>query len=143
LFNVTEIDIHSPSVSINGQSSSCLASFLARIYFISFVLISEYVLINIVVGVLMKHLDVYISFKLMQNYFILFDFFLKDSEKMVLVNKEIDKEIHKQLDEKERNRRQEFVYDQLGKFCGDNGNGDGDGEIGRQNQFLKSLLKNM
>lgn len=60
MFNVTEIDIHSPSVSINGQSSSCLASLLARIYFISFVLISEYVLINIVVGVLMKHLDVYI-----------------------------------------------------------------------------------
>lgn len=75
------------------------------------------------------------------QHFILFDFFLKDSEKMVLVNQEIDKEIHKQLDEKERNRGQEFVYDQFGKFCG--GNGNEDGEIGRQNPFLQSLLKNM
>jgi hypothetical protein len=77
LHNVTEIDIYNLPVNINGQSSSCLASFLARIYFISFVLISEYVLINIVVGVLMKHLDVYIllSFKLTCNiilYYLIF-----------------------------------------------------------------------
>ena len=58
MHNVNEIDIHSPPISLNGQSSSCLASFLARIYFISFVLISEYVIINIVVAVLMKHLEV-------------------------------------------------------------------------------------
>jgi hypothetical protein len=77
----------------------------------------------------------------MQHYFILFDFFLKDSEKMELVNQEIDKEIHKQLDEKERNQGQEFVYDQSGKFC--DGDGNGDGEIGQQNPFLQTLLDNM
>ena len=61
LYNVTEIDIHNRPVDINIQSSSlCLAPLLARIYFIKFVLISEYVLINIVVAVLLKHLEVYL-----------------------------------------------------------------------------------
>jgi hypothetical protein len=62
LHNVTEIDIHNRPVDTNVQSSLCLAPVLARFYFIKFVLISEYVLINIVVAVLLKHLEVYTYF---------------------------------------------------------------------------------
>jgi hypothetical protein len=39
-------------------SSMCLASFLTPIYFIVFVLMAQFVLVNVVVAVLMKHLDV-------------------------------------------------------------------------------------
>lgn len=55
---VNSIDINNPPIN-NGPLPACLLSFLARIYFIAFVMISEYVLINIVVAVLLKHLEVY------------------------------------------------------------------------------------
>jgi voltage-dependent calcium channel T type alpha-1G len=41
----------------NG-STVCLASVLAPIYFVIFVLMAQFVLVNVVVAVLMKHLDV-------------------------------------------------------------------------------------
>lgn len=40
------------------SSSMCLASVLAPIYFVIFVLMAQFVLVNVVVAVLMKHLDV-------------------------------------------------------------------------------------
>ncbi len=39
-------------------NNSCLASMIAPIYFIIFVLMAQFVLVNVVVAVLMKHLDV-------------------------------------------------------------------------------------
>ena len=39
----------------------CLASILAPIYFVIFVLMAQFVLVNVVVAVLMKHLDVNIQ----------------------------------------------------------------------------------
>lgn len=45
--------------STNQPSSSmCLSSILAPIYFVIFVLMAQFVLVNVVVAVLMKHLDV-------------------------------------------------------------------------------------
>lgn len=57
--NAINIDVNNPSFDNNGSPSACLLSFLARIYFVAFILISEYVLINIVVAVLLKHLEVF------------------------------------------------------------------------------------
>ena len=39
----------------------CLASVIAPIYFVVFVLMAQFVLVNVVVAVLMKHLDVNIA----------------------------------------------------------------------------------
>lgn len=41
-----------------STSNMCLASILAPIYFVIFVLMAQFVLVNVVVAVLMKHLDV-------------------------------------------------------------------------------------
>ena len=61
--NVIKININNPPFDKNDPPSECLVSFLARIYFIAFVMISEYVLINIVVAVLLKHLEVFYILK--------------------------------------------------------------------------------
>ncbi len=45
-----------PDGSLNN--STCLAAVLAPIYFVIFVLMAQFVLVNVVVAVLMKHLDV-------------------------------------------------------------------------------------
>ena len=45
----------------------CLASMLAPIYFVIFVLMAQFVLVNVVVAVLMKHLDVSFCF-FFENY---------------------------------------------------------------------------
>ena len=45
----------------DDESKMCLASFLAPVYFIVFVLMAQFVLVNVVVAVLMKHLDVNIN----------------------------------------------------------------------------------
>lgn len=42
----------------NPGATMCLASILAPIYFVIFVLMAQFVLVNVVVAVLMKHLDV-------------------------------------------------------------------------------------
>ncbi|CAF0940376.1 unnamed protein product, partial [Brachionus calyciflorus] len=64
-------------------SSMCLASFLAPIYFVIFVLMAQFVLVNVVVAVLMKHLD--------------------DSNKMMADDADMDEEIEKQLEDEARN----------------------------------------
>ena len=56
--SASEIDINNLPFDKNEPPSICLASFLARIYFIAFKIISEYVLINKVIDVLTKYLDV-------------------------------------------------------------------------------------
>jgi voltage-dependent calcium channel T type alpha-1G len=45
-----------------NPNSVCLASILAPIYFVIFVLMAQFVLVNVVVAVLMKHLDVIMRF---------------------------------------------------------------------------------
>ena len=64
-------------------SSMCLASMLAPIYFVIFVLMAQFVLVNVVVAVLMKHLD--------------------ESNKMMADDAEMDEEIEKQLEAEARN----------------------------------------
>lgn len=61
----------------------CLASILAPIYFVIFVLMAQFVLVNVVVAVLMKHLD--------------------ESNKMMADDAEMDEEIEKQLEAEARN----------------------------------------
>ncbi len=61
----------------------CLASVLAPIYFVIFVLMAQFVLVNVVVAVLMKHLD--------------------ESNKMLADDAEMDEEIEKQLEVEARN----------------------------------------
>lgn len=66
-----------------NTSSMCLASILAPIYFVIFVLMAQFVLVNVVVAVLMKHLD--------------------ESNKMMADDAEMDEEIEKQLEAEARN----------------------------------------
>jgi flagellar biosynthesis/type III secretory pathway M-ring protein FliF/YscJ len=61
----------------------CLASILAPIYFVIFVLMAQFVLVNVVVAVLMKHLD--------------------ESNKMMADDAEMDEEIERQLEAEARN----------------------------------------
>ena len=61
----------------------CLSSVLAPIYFVIFVLMAQFVLVNVVVAVLMKHLD--------------------ESNKMLADDAEMDEEIEKQLEVEARN----------------------------------------
>ena len=49
---------HSGDGPIEMNNSACLASMIAPIYFVIFVLMAQFVLVNVVVAVLMKHLDV-------------------------------------------------------------------------------------
>jgi len=63
--------------------SVCLASVIAPIYFVVFVLMAQFVLVNVVVAVLMKHLD--------------------DSNKMMADDAELDEEIEKQLENEAKN----------------------------------------
>ena len=96
---VISIDINNPPIN-NGPLPSCLLSFLARIYFISFVMVSEYVLINIVVAVLLKHLEVFQT-KWFIFYLIIYIFSNQDLDKIEMEKKEMDTEIFRQLSEKE------------------------------------------
>ena len=80
--------LHSSNASSSSlphtyNSSICLASMLAPIYFVIFVLMAQFVLVNVVVAVLMKHLD--------------------ESNKMMADDAEMDEEIEKQLEAEARN----------------------------------------
>ena len=68
----TSIDINNPPFDeINGPLKSiCLMSVLTNVYFSSFVVISIYVLINILVAVLLKHQEVIKEIKLLCRLFI-------------------------------------------------------------------------
>ena len=69
--------------AVHNPSAICLASVLAPIYFVIFVLMAQFVLVNVVVAVLMKHLD--------------------ESNKMQADDAEMDEEIEKQLEVEARN----------------------------------------
>ena len=86
---VISIDINNPPIN-NGPLPACLLSFLARIYFIAFVMISEYVLINIVVAVLLKHLEVFFLQKFIY-YLMTFHLFSKNMGKIEIEKAEMDK----------------------------------------------------
>jgi len=59
------IDINNPPLDKNRPPNYfCIMSILSHAYFVLFVIISIYVLINILVAVLLKHLEV------LKNYFI-------------------------------------------------------------------------
>ena len=58
LDNLAEININNPPFENHEPPSACLLSALAPIYFVVFVLISQFVLLNVVVAVLLKQLDV-------------------------------------------------------------------------------------
>jgi len=56
-----DIDINNPPFDKTGPpKSECFLSILTHVYFVAFVMISIYVLINILVAVLLKHLEVLI-----------------------------------------------------------------------------------
>ena len=63
-------DINPGSTNVHTM---CLASMLAPIYFVIFVLMAQFVLVNVVVAVLMKHLDVSCFF-FEKSYFYLMKF---------------------------------------------------------------------
>jgi len=44
--------------SADCQRNCCVSAVVAPIYFVVFVLVSQFVLVNVVVAVLMKHLEV-------------------------------------------------------------------------------------
>lgn len=91
-------------------SSICLASVLAPIYFVIFVLMAQFVLVNVVVAVLMKHLDViWIIHKLLHNQLIII--IEQESNKMQADDAEMDEEIEKQLENEARNNL--FTDDRL------------------------------
>ncbi len=71
---------------------------IAPIYFVIFVLMAQFVLVNVVVAVLMKKLDVIKMKK--KNFFLFFIIFLfnQESNKMMADDAEIDEEIERQLE---------------------------------------------
>jgi len=72
LDNESQIDINNLPSEKQNPPSACLLSVLAPFYFVVFVLISQFVLINIVVAVLLKQLNVniYVNLNLTLLYFV-------------------------------------------------------------------------
>jgi hypothetical protein len=68
---------------------------LAPIYFVVFVLMAQFVLVNVVVAVLMKKLDVNKRKNFTKKIIISF---LKESNRMMADDAEIDEEIERQLE---------------------------------------------
>ena len=74
-------------------------------------MISEYVLINIVVAVLIKSLDVnyFIYFLIIKNFLLkVYSLIFKDSTNMEIENQKIDKEITRLLEEKEQTQHNDI-----------------------------------
>ena len=90
---------------------------IAPIYFVVFVLMAQFVLVNVVVAVLMKKLDVNkknfkTTAKILFDFLIVF-FFLKESNRTMADDTEIDEEIERQLeaDEQARNYIEKPLFD--------------------------------
>jgi voltage-dependent calcium channel T type alpha-1G len=84
---------------------------IAPIYFVVFVLMAQFVLVNVVVAVLMKKLDV--NKKNIYYLFYLFYFLKKESKCMMADDAEIDEEIERQLeaDAQDRNYVEQPLLD--------------------------------